>query len=128
MMARPLIGGALPPGHWPLPGTFVAEDQEPVTRKPRACRPYSAGICAAHGAQCEVDYTHEFAPTVNWPDGVAVAVAAAEAEVGNGDRAIESGVERDRENHAGFTWIGSSSSRLRRRRRRRNERLRGCSR
>ncbi len=48
----------------------------------RRMRALCAGICAAHGAQCEVDYTHEFAPTVNWPDGVAVAVAAAEAVVG----------------------------------------------
>lgn len=40
------------------------------------------GICAAHGAQCEVDYTHEFAPTVNWPQCVPHAVAAATAVVG----------------------------------------------
>lgn len=40
------------------------------------------GICQAHGAQCEVSYTHEFAPTVNWPQGVAVAVRAAQAVVG----------------------------------------------
>ena len=40
------------------------------------------GICQAHGAQCELSYTHEFAPTVNWPQGVAVAVRAAQAVVG----------------------------------------------
>lgn len=41
------------------------------------------GICRAHGASCTVDYTHEFAPTVNWPQCVAVAVQAARATVGD---------------------------------------------
>ena len=40
------------------------------------------GICRAHGAKCTVEYTHEFAPTVNWPQCVPVAVAAARAVVG----------------------------------------------
>lgn len=40
------------------------------------------GICRAHGATCTVDYTHEFAPTVNWPQCVPVAVRAAQAVVG----------------------------------------------
>jgi len=42
------------------------------------------GICRAHGAACTVEYTHEFAPTVNWPQCVPVAVHAAEAVVGAG--------------------------------------------
>jgi hippurate hydrolase len=40
------------------------------------------GICQAHGAQCVVEYTHEFAPTVNWPQCVEVAVRAARAVAG----------------------------------------------
>lgn len=40
------------------------------------------GICRAHGATCTVDYTHEFAPTVNWAQCVPVAVRAAQAVVG----------------------------------------------
>ncbi|MGV3678736.1 MAG: M20 aminoacylase family protein [Acidovorax sp.] len=40
------------------------------------------GICAAHGATCNFTYTHEFAPTVNWPACVEVAVAAARAVIG----------------------------------------------
>ena len=40
------------------------------------------GICQAHGATCSVEYTHEFAPTVNWPQCVPVAVQAAQAIVG----------------------------------------------
>ncbi len=41
-----------------------------------------AGIAAAHGAACEVEYTHEFAPTVNWDAPVAAALQAARAVVG----------------------------------------------
>ena len=48
----------------------------------RRIRELCEGICRAHGAQCEVGYTHEFAPTVNWPQCVPVAVAAARAVVG----------------------------------------------
>ncbi|WP_414449121.1 M20 aminoacylase family protein [Burkholderia sp. 22PA0099] len=40
-------------------------------------REISEGICHAHGAQCEFDYTHEFAPTVNSDAYVALAVEAA---------------------------------------------------
>jgi amidohydrolase len=35
------------------------------------------GICSAHGAECLFEYTHEFAPTVNWKECHATAVAAA---------------------------------------------------
>lgn len=42
----------------------------------------ATGICSAHGATCDFSYTHEFAPTVNWPHCVATAVAAATATVG----------------------------------------------
>jgi amidohydrolase len=40
------------------------------------------GICQAHGAQCTVEYTHEFAPTVNWAECVPHAVTAARAVAG----------------------------------------------
>lgn len=40
------------------------------------------GICRAHGARCIVEYTHEFAPTVNWAQCVPIAVQAAKAVVG----------------------------------------------
>jgi hippurate hydrolase len=40
------------------------------------------GIGRAHGVQCEVSYSREFAPTVNWPRCVPVATAAATAVVG----------------------------------------------
>jgi hippurate hydrolase len=37
----------------------------------------SEGICQMHGATCEFEYTHEFAPTVNWEQCTQVAIAAA---------------------------------------------------
>lgn len=40
------------------------------------------GIAMAHGASCEVEYTHEFVPTVNWPQCTPVAINAAQAVVG----------------------------------------------
>ncbi|QXH45006.1 amidohydrolase [Pseudomonas xanthosomatis] len=40
------------------------------------------GICAAHGASCSFKYSHEFAPTVNWPANTATAVQAARNVVG----------------------------------------------
>src|SRR5258705_10819350 len=48
----------------------------------RRMREVCQGICSAHGASVEFEYTHEFAPTVNWPQCVPVAVAAASAVVG----------------------------------------------
>jgi len=40
------------------------------------------GICAAHGAAPAFEYTHEFKPTVNWPENVRAAAAAATQVVG----------------------------------------------
>lgn len=51
----------------------------------RRMRELCDGICRAHGATGSVEYTHEFAPTVNWPQCVPVAVAAASAVVGAGN-------------------------------------------
>lgn len=48
----------------------------------RRIREISTGIATAHGAACEVTYTHEFAPTVNHPEATRRAVVAAEATFG----------------------------------------------
>jgi hippurate hydrolase len=40
------------------------------------------GICAMHGAHCEFEYTHEFAPTMNWAENTALAVRAATVVAG----------------------------------------------
>ncbi len=51
----------------------------------RRMREICTGIASAHGATCEVEYTHEFVPTVNWPACTPVAVRAAQAVVGAGN-------------------------------------------
>lgn len=48
------------------------------------------GIAAAHGASCEFEYTHEFAPTVNWADNTTIAIAAARKVVG--DSAVDGNI------------------------------------
>lgn len=45
-------------------------------------RAVSAGVAAAHGANVEVDYTHEFSPTVNDPGATLLAGAAAVRALG----------------------------------------------
>ncbi len=45
-------------------------------------RTISEGICQINGAECQFEYTHEFAPTVNWADCVEIAVKAAQNVVG----------------------------------------------
>jgi hippurate hydrolase len=40
------------------------------------------GICRMHGATCTFEYTHEFAPTVNWEHCVSVSIEAARNVVG----------------------------------------------
>lgn len=49
-------------------------------------REISEGICSMHGATCDFEYTHEFAPTVNWKKNTEIAVAAARNVVG--ERAV----------------------------------------
>lgn len=53
----------------------------------RRMREISEGICRMHGASCEFQYTHEFAPTVNWPKNTEIAVVAARNVVG--DHAVD---------------------------------------
>jgi hippurate hydrolase len=48
----------------------------------RRMREVSVGICRTHGAECAFEYTHEFAPTVNWAECVPTAVAAATSVAG----------------------------------------------
>jgi len=47
-------------------------------------RELSEGLCHAHGARCTVEYTHEFAPTVNSCEWVDIAACAA-AQVSGAD-------------------------------------------
>lgn len=45
-------------------------------------RTISEGICKINGAECDFQYTHEFAPTINWEECVEIAVKAARNVVG----------------------------------------------
>jgi len=70
------------PTHVTIKGDTRSYSPEVQALLERRMRELCQGICAAHGASCEFDYTHEFAPTVNWPQCVPVALAAATAVVG----------------------------------------------
>ena len=47
-----------------------------------AMRRIAEGVCAAHGATCEVTYTHEFAATINTPEEARFAAEVARELVG----------------------------------------------
>lgn len=70
------------PTHVTIKGDTRSYDPAVQALLEKRMRELCAGICAAHGATCTVTYTHEFAPTINHPEGVATAVAAAHAVVG----------------------------------------------
>ena len=70
------------PTHVTIKGDTRSYAPEVQALLARRIREVSEGICAAHGARCEVEYTHEFAPTVNWAPCVPVAVTAAVEVVG----------------------------------------------
>jgi hippurate hydrolase len=59
--------------------SFAAEVEELLGRR---IREIAGGVCAAHGATCDVSYTNSFRPTINDPGCAEVAVAAAIAAVG----------------------------------------------
>ncbi len=91
--------------------SFEPDVQETIERR---MRELASNICAAHGATCEVVYTHEFAPTVNHPAPTAIAVeaaiAAAGADMVNGNCEAWAGSEDfgqfARVVPANFTFIG----------------------
>lgn len=70
------------PTHVEIKGDTRSYAPEVQALLERRMRELCNGVAAAHGATCEVEYTHEFVPTVNWPQAVPVAVDAAQAVVG----------------------------------------------
>lgn len=70
------------PGEVVIKGDTRSDRPEVQALLQARMRTLCEGICQAHGARCTVEYTHEFAPTVNWASCVAVAVRAAQAVVG----------------------------------------------
>jgi amidohydrolase len=70
------------PTHVTIKGDTRSYSPEVQALLEHRMRELCTGICSAHGATCDVDYTHEFAPTVNWPECAQLAAAAAVAVVG----------------------------------------------
>lgn len=70
------------PGEVVIKGDTRSDLPEVQALLERRIRELCEGICQAHGARCVVEYTHEFAPTVNWASCVPVAVRAAQAVAG----------------------------------------------
>src|SRR3546814_5032212 len=48
-------------------------------------RRIAAGVCAAHGATCEVSYANSFVPTINTAEATDLAVQAAGRALGDGN-------------------------------------------
>lgn len=72
------------PSHVTIKGDTRSYQPEVQQLLERGMREISEGIARAHGADCEFEYTHEFAATINSDQCVAVAVSAAQHVVGPG--------------------------------------------
>jgi hippurate hydrolase len=70
------------PTHVTITGDTRSFDPAVQALLERRIREVSSGVTAAHGAMATVDYTHEFAPTINDPACVEVAQRAATAALG----------------------------------------------
>ncbi|OWT58450.1 amidohydrolase [Candidimonas nitroreducens] len=70
------------PTHVEIKGDTRSYSPEVQALLERRIRELCTGIASAHGATCEVEYTHEFVPTVNWPECTLVAIQAAQRVVG----------------------------------------------
>lgn len=71
------------PTHVEIKGDTRSYSRQVQALLERRMREICHGIAAAHGATCEVQYTHEFVPTINWPQCTPVAIRAAQAVVGH---------------------------------------------
>ncbi len=70
------------PSHVEIRGDTRSYSPQVQALLEKRMREICTGIASAHGATCEVEYTHEFVPTVNWPECTPVAIRAAQAVVG----------------------------------------------
>lgn len=70
------------PTHVEIKGDTRSYKPEVQALLERRMRELCQGIATAHNCTCAVEYTHEFVPTINWPQCVPVAIRAAEAIVG----------------------------------------------
>jgi amidohydrolase len=65
------------PGEAVLTGTTRSFDPGVREELPRLIEATARGVCAAHGAECELDYQFGYRPVVNDPDATALVQAAA---------------------------------------------------
>lgn len=72
------------PTHVTIKGDTRSYTPEVQALLEKRMREISVGICKLHGAECTFEYTHEFAPTVNWAECVPIALAAATNVAGAG--------------------------------------------
>ncbi|HGU6359578.1 TPA: M20 aminoacylase family protein [Citrobacter farmeri] len=70
------------PTHVEIKGDTRSYDPEAQKLIEERMRSVCEHICAMNDAECEFEYTHEFAPTVNWSDCVDIALEAASNTVG----------------------------------------------
>ncbi|EMN3920529.1 amidohydrolase [Citrobacter farmeri] len=70
------------PTHVEIKGDTRSYDPEAQKLIEDRMRSVCEHICAMNDAECEFEYTHEFAPTVNWSDCVDIALEAASNTVG----------------------------------------------
>lgn len=70
------------PTHVTIKGDTRSYSPEVQRLLEKRMREISEGICHLHGATCRFEYSHEFAPTVNWAANTEIAVAAARNVVG----------------------------------------------
>ncbi|MFL9865693.1 M20 family metallopeptidase [Paraburkholderia fungorum] len=70
------------PSNVTIKGDTRSYAQEVQTMLATRMREISEGICHANGAECTFEYTHEFAPTVNSPEYLDLAVTAARSIAG----------------------------------------------
>lgn len=59
--------------------SYSGESQQLIEERMRAV---CEGICHMNHCECELQYTHEFGPTINWPEAVDAAITAAERVLG----------------------------------------------
>lgn len=78
------------PTHVTIKGDTRSYSSEVQQLLENRMREVCMGICAAYGATCEFEYTHEFAPTVNWRANTDIALKAARNVVG--DEAVDGDV------------------------------------
>lgn len=78
------------PTHVTIKGDTRSYSPEVQRMLERRMREISEGICQLHGATCGFEYTHEFAPTVNWVENTEIAITAARNVVG--EKAVDTDV------------------------------------